>query len=99
MHLGALALLVGAAGFEPATWSTQNSRATRLRYAPPGAAGGRSARVSITRFAAPRQAKQGPVQRWPNQGGAPRWPGAIPSLRAGPAITSSTPRAGAPEEM
>ena len=24
-----------AAGFEPATWSTQNSRATRLRYAPP----------------------------------------------------------------
>src|SRR5262249_29878401 len=27
-------LLVGAAGFEPATWSTQNSRATRLRYAP-----------------------------------------------------------------
>ena len=25
---------VGAAGFEPATWSTQNSRATRLRYAP-----------------------------------------------------------------
>src|SRR5262245_58989057 len=26
--------LVGAAGFEPATWSTQNSRATRLRYAP-----------------------------------------------------------------
>src|ERR1700736_6841393 len=28
--------VVGAAGFEPATWSTQNSRATRLRYAPPG---------------------------------------------------------------
>src|SRR5262249_17588213 len=27
-------ILVGAAGFEPATWSTQNSRATRLRYAP-----------------------------------------------------------------
>src|SRR5262249_50334748 len=26
--------MVGAAGFEPATWSTQNSRATRLRYAP-----------------------------------------------------------------
>jgi hypothetical protein len=26
--------VVGAAGFEPATWSTQNSRATRLRYAP-----------------------------------------------------------------
>src|SRR5262245_15135651 len=28
--------MVGAAGFEPATWSTQNSRATRLRYAPSG---------------------------------------------------------------
>jgi hypothetical protein len=27
-------LVVGAAGFEPTTWSTQNSRATRLRYAP-----------------------------------------------------------------
>src|SRR3982074_1257011 len=26
--------MVGAAGFEPATWSTQNSRATRTRYAP-----------------------------------------------------------------
>src|SRR5580693_10668677 len=30
--------MVGAAGFEPATWSTQNSRATRLRYTPPVAA-------------------------------------------------------------
>jgi hypothetical protein len=29
-----LILLVGATGFEPVTWSTQNSRATRLRYAP-----------------------------------------------------------------
>src|SRR5215467_3589181 len=28
-------LLVGAAGFEPATCSTQNCRATRLRYTPP----------------------------------------------------------------
>src|SRR5579884_435411 len=33
MHQG----LVGAAGFEPATCSTQNCRATRLRYTPPGA--------------------------------------------------------------
>src|SRR5262245_24935092 len=33
-----LILLVGAAGFEPATCSTQNCRATRLRYTPPGAA-------------------------------------------------------------
>jgi hypothetical protein len=30
-----LILLVGAAGFEPATCSTQNCRATRLRYTPP----------------------------------------------------------------
>src|ERR1700704_2293530 len=28
--------MVGVAGFEPATWSTQNSRATRLRYTPRG---------------------------------------------------------------
>src|SRR5262252_6916898 len=37
-----LILLVGAAGFEPATWSTQNSRATRLRYTPPGRTGNAS---------------------------------------------------------
>lgn len=29
-------ILVGAAGFEPTTYSTQNYRATRLRYAPRG---------------------------------------------------------------
>jgi hypothetical protein len=29
-----LILLVGAAGFEPTTCSTQNCRATRLRYTP-----------------------------------------------------------------
>src|ERR1700694_1435045 len=34
--MGSPLRVVGAAGFEPATWSTQNSRATRLRYAPPG---------------------------------------------------------------
>src|ERR1700688_1044081 len=32
--------MVGAAGFEPATCSTQNCRATRLRYPPPVAACG-----------------------------------------------------------
>src|SRR5580700_1306452 len=32
--------MVGAAGFEPATCSTQNCRATRLRYTPPVAAFG-----------------------------------------------------------
>src|ERR1700685_728602 len=30
--------MVGAAGFDPATCSTQNGRATRLRYTPPIAA-------------------------------------------------------------
>src|SRR6266566_5236824 len=34
------------------------------------------------------------AQRPPNQGWATRSPGAIPSLRAVPAMTSSTPRAG-----
>src|SRR5579864_8817027 len=32
--------MVGAAGFEPATCSTQNCRATRLRYTPPVAVSG-----------------------------------------------------------
>src|SRR5215831_10787667 len=65
----ACAPVVGAAGFEPATWSTQNSRATRLRYAPPGAAGGLSAQPPITRFAPPRQAngRNKLDQRPPNQ--------------------------------
>jgi hypothetical protein len=31
----AMAVLVGAAGFEPATFWSQTRRATRLRYAPP----------------------------------------------------------------
>jgi hypothetical protein len=39
-----LNLLVGAAGFEPTTCSTQNCRATRLRYTP------MSRSTSITRF-------------------------------------------------
>ena len=33
-HPKPLILLVGAAGFEPTTCSTQNCRATRLRYTP-----------------------------------------------------------------
>jgi hypothetical protein len=36
-RFAARVVLVGVAGFEPATWSTQNSRATRLRYTPRGA--------------------------------------------------------------
>src|SRR5436190_4660946 len=47
--------LVGAAGFEPATWSTQNSRATRLRYAPPNLA-----RTAGSIHASPRASKAGP---------------------------------------
>src|SRR5262249_1122157 len=75
VHLpAAFAPLVGAAGFEPATWSTQNSRATRLRYAPPDAAGGRSARLSITRFSAPRQANAGFTSQTTPAGGVGRAP-------------------------
>src|SRR5215468_9346866 len=43
-------VLVGAAGFEPATWSTQNSRATRLRYAPPVGTVGRRRDACATRY-------------------------------------------------
>src|SRR5947207_14651347 len=62
--IGALvpAALVGAAGFEPATWSTQNSRATRLRYAPPDAAA-TICPASITRFAKAQQAAGGFAER------------------------------------
>ena len=47
--------MVGAAGFEPATWSTQNSRATRLRYAPALPRG-----ALDTRFGFGQQAWPGP---------------------------------------
>jgi hypothetical protein len=40
-----LILLVGAAGFEPATFWSQTRRATRLRYAPPDT--GRSIHTSV----------------------------------------------------
>jgi hypothetical protein len=63
----ACAPVVGAAGFEPATWSTQNSRATRLRYAPPGAAGGPSARASAYTLRATPASKAIRAQRGPNQ--------------------------------
>src|SRR5205807_7126976 len=49
------ACVVGAAGFEPATWSTQNSRATRLRYAPAPTPG------LDTRFALGQQALRVPT--------------------------------------
>src|SRR5262249_34708491 len=34
LSLARARIMVGAAGFGPATWSTQNSRRTRLPYAP-----------------------------------------------------------------
>ena len=55
--------LVGAAGFEPATCSTQNCRATRLRYTPPGA-------LLDTCFAGPQQAVRLPLQT-PEDDGSP----------------------------
>src|SRR3954470_17583845 len=45
--------VVGAARFEPATWSTQNSRATRLRYTPEHAA---ALRYTV-RFSAARSSR------------------------------------------
>src|SRR5262249_46516735 len=61
-------LLVGAAGFEPATWSTQNSRATRLRYTPPGPRARRTRQTPEerwhgidTRFARQRQCAVAPL--------------------------------------
>src|SRR3981081_1415926 len=73
--------VVGAAGFEPTTCSTQNCRATRLRYTPI---------IWTTRstHAAPAASKAGsrPPQ-WPLNSGCPtRSPGAIPYFFAVPAI-------------
>jgi hypothetical protein len=53
--------MVGAAGFEPATCSTQNCRATRLRYTPPGS-------PSDTRFPQHQQAP-GPFRKAPYNAG------------------------------
>ena len=82
--------MVGAAGFEPATCSTQNCRATRLRYTPPGRAAGYMFR---------RPAASGPAGlQWPAKAGlSTRSPGRMPSLRAVPPITSRTARTGPPD--
>src|SRR5712671_1481721 len=65
--------MVGAAGFEPATWSTQNSRATRLRYTPPGPVGekhpadakGKRCPSVDTRFPRQRQCAVAPPPPYP----------------------------------
>ena len=83
--------LVGAAGFEPATCSTQNCRATRLRYTPFILGSDVDTRLN------PRPARRSPAGA-PiaplNSGWATRSPGLIPYFCAVPAITSRTPLAG-----
>ncbi len=86
--------LVGAAGFEPTTCSTQNCRATRLRYTP-----NIQGNDVDTRFKPDQQGAKGSFHRPLKRGCATRSPGAIPYFFAVPAITSSTPFAGPPEGM
>src|SRR5499433_3905754 len=84
--------MVGAAGFEPATWSTQNSRATRLRYAPAP-----SRRASIHGSVCASKPRR--IYRLPRKIACPtRSPGAMPSFLAVPPITSSTARTGPLED-
>ena len=94
--------VVGAAGFEPATCSTQNCRATRLRYTP-----WHTWRSLDTCFAGCQQGGPAaaaqyvqikrPGRYFLNIAPATLSPGAIPSLRTVPPITSSTARTGPPE--
>src|SRR5665811_2152387 len=87
-HLLSWSYLVGAAGFEPATFWSQTRRATRLRYAPP--------ELEYDRFDTRLRLSQ-QAQRLLKIGWATRSPGASPSLRAVPPITSSTARTGPPD--
>src|SRR6202521_2843525 len=89
--------VVGAPGFEPGTWSTQNSRATRLRYAPPGGREYAPVRYTVRSGPARRPADAlrkavRPAGAHRNHGWATRSPAAIPYFFAGPPITSSTAR-------
>src|ERR1700683_2324773 len=88
--------MVGAAGFEPATCSTQNCRATRMRYPPPVAAFGYMVRPPP----ASRTACRPCADHWPLPKIEPttRSPGLMPSRRAVPAITSSHARRSAGRE-
>ena len=68
--------MVGAAGFEPTTCSTQNCRATRLRYTP----------ISwkdhvTTRSRAPQQDRGGPAPGWRSRDGWSRHASARRRLR------------------
>src|SRR6185503_2219442 len=79
-----LILLVGAAGFEPATFWSQTRRATRLRYAPPDT----GVRYTL------RQGAASKPQRALKIGAATRSPAAMPSFCDVPPITSRTARTG-----
>src|SRR5258707_2975123 len=86
--------MVGAAGFEPTTCSTQNCRATRLRYTPIS-----QGNDVDTRLRRRQQGARDPFQ-WPLKSGCPtRSPGSMPYFFAVPAITSSTPFANPPDGM
>ena len=85
--------LVGAAGFEPTTCSTQNCRATRLRYTPTI-----WEMMSIHAKGTTSKALRRLHGRLKN-GCATRSPGAIPYFLAVPPITSSTPFASPPDAM
>src|SRR5260370_8473826 len=87
-------ILVGAAGLEPTTCSTQNCRATRLRYTPIS-----QGNDVDTRLRRRQQGARDPFQ-WPLKSGCPtRSPGSMPYFFAVPAITSSTPFANPPDGM
>src|SRR3982074_2039626 len=106
--------MVGAAGFEPTTCSTQNCRATRLRYTPFDLGRDVDTRLEhdpekwkpVFRKAHAQQesqhCRQGGSQppQWPlNSGWPTRSPGSMPYFFAVPAITSSTPFASPPDGM
>src|SRR5260370_37202807 len=89
-----MVFLVGAAGFEPTTCSTQNCRATRLRYTP--ISQGNDVDTRLRR----RQQGAGDPFQWPLKSGCPtRSPGSIPYLLAVPASSASTPVANPPDCM
>src|SRR5260370_40403793 len=86
--------MVGAAGFEPTTCSTQNCRATRLRYTPIS-----QGNDVDTRLRRRQQGAGDPFQCPLKSGGPTRSPGSIPYLLAVPASSASTPVANPPDCM
>src|SRR5260370_29651927 len=79
-------ILVGPAGFEPTTCSTQNCRATRLRYTP--ISQGNDVDTRLRR----RQQGAGDPFQWPLQSACtPRSLFSMPYVLPAPAFTSSPP--------